>query len=238
MLKLVSFSKKNITDVAAEIGSSENRKKSSNMILASAIVKEILQKAQTQFSLKELNVIFCSGEGEIHQTYEFFKNLGTGHARPILFQNSLHNSTLGALSLELPHIASGLTLSDGDISFEAAIDAALASPSDLPVLILGVDAYNSEIQGLRSKSYGPSVSVTSGGCGGLFIPASHPLFYKLSGPIIKDIKFSRTSESATSSNYYPSNGLESIVENLATGASSFSLVRPYQHLVTVLTHEA
>ncbi len=48
--------------------------------------------------------------------------------------------------LEIPHLASGITISSGDISFETAIDVALASPSSLPVLIVGVDAYNEELK--------------------------------------------------------------------------------------------
>ena len=232
MLKLISFVKKNLQDVSAELELDSNRKKSANMVLASKILIELLEQTKKQFSLESVNVIFTSSEGELGQTFDFFKNLAQGRARPILFQNSLHNSTLGALSLELPHIASGVTLSNGDICFESAIDMALASPSPLPVMIVGVDVYNPQIQKVRAESYGPKISLTSGGCAAVFLPEAHPQFHSLHGPIIKDIKFSQTDKAAHLAGYYPSNGME-IISELLNSKKEFTLIRPHQHQVTV-----
>lgn len=237
MLKLVAFSSKNVSEILPLMDLGENRKRSKNMVLASEIVKELFVLANKKMEVREIDLLFCSGEGEIQQTYDFFANLNLGRARPILFQNSLHNSTLGALSLEVPHIASGITISSGDVSFESAIDTALSSPSELPVLILGVDAYNDEIGVIRQKNYGSKVELTSGGCAALFIPESHPLFNQISGPIIQDIKFETTTEEASFKNYYPANGMEIIAPLLHSGIKSFSIIRPHHHQITVITHE-
>lgn len=239
MLKLVAFAKKNFSDIEADLNDDKNRKKSHNMLLASRTVVDILfqMKNLPGLSENELDLIFCSGEGEIEQTFEFYKNLAQNRARPILFQNSLHNSTLGSLSLEVPNIASGITVSNGDLSFESALDVALSSQSANPILIVGVDAYNKEINLLRTEFYQDKIEFTVGGCGGLFVPESHRLFHSLQGPTIKDIKFESTAKSERFSNYYPSNGLEAIYEQLKLAHSKFSLIRPKGHQVTIFCHE-
>lgn len=239
MLKLVAFAKKNFSDIEADLNDDKNRKKSQNMILASRTVEDLLAQMQKLPGLAEtvLDVIFCSGEGEIDQTFEFYKNLAQNRARPILFQNSLHNSTLGSISLEVPRIASGMTISNGDVSFETALDAALSSQSSNPILILGVDAYSAEIKTLRTEFYQQQVDFVSGGCAGLFLPETHPLFNRLSGPVIRDIKFETCAHSQNFKNYYPSNGLEDIYQQLQSKASSFSLKRPKGQQVTIFCHE-
>jgi hypothetical protein len=237
MLKLISFVKKNLRDVSSELELDSNRKKSANMVLTSVLLNELLEQTQKKLKLESVNVIFTSSEGELQQTFDFFKNLALGRARPILFQNSLHNSTLGALSLELPNIASGITMSNGDICFESAIDMALAGTSPLPVIILGVDVYNTEIQKIRAESYGAGIELTSGGCAAVFIPSTHPLFASLPGPIIQDIKFASSTEPAKLTEYYPSNGMEAIYTQLQTAQKEFTLLRPHQHQVTVYAYE-
>lgn len=237
MLKLISFVKKNLQDVSSDLELDSNRKKSANMVLTSALLNELMEQTHKVIKLEEVNVIFTSSEGELQQTFDFFKNLAQGRARPILFQNSLHNSTLGALSLELPHIASGITMSNGDICFESAIDMALAGTSSLPVMILGVDVYTPEIQKVRAEAYGSGIELTSGGCAAVFIPATHPLFETVSGPIIQDIKFASSTETAKLIGYYPSNGMEAIFTQLQTAKKEFTLIRPHQHQVTVYPYE-
>ncbi|MBA2403953.1 MAG: beta-ketoacyl synthase chain length factor [Bdellovibrionales bacterium] len=239
MLKLVAFAKKNFADIEADLSLDKNRKKSHNMILASRTVEEILHqmKEVSGFSENLLDLVFCSGEGEIEQTFEFYKNLAQNRARPILFQNSLHNSTLGSLSLEVPLLSYGMTISNGDISFETALDAALSSQSGNPILIMGVDAFNEEIKFLRNESYQNKVEFVSGACAGMFIPEGHPLFNIMPGPIIKDIKFEMKAEADSFFNYYPSNGLEAIHEHLKTSTLPFSLNRPKGHVVTIICHE-
>lgn len=239
MLKLVAYSKKNSEDIALEKDDQKNRKKSQNMILALQAVEDIFKQMKDVqgFSDSLIDFIFCSGEGELEQTFEFYKYLAQGLSRPILFQNSLHNSTLGSLSLEIANISSGITLSNGDISFESAIDVALSFQSENPILILGVDFYNEEMKNLRSESFNNQIEFTSGACAGLFFPKSNHLFSSSKGPVIRDIKFESTSESSSYSNYFPSNGLEEIQKQLKMSTASFSIYRPKGHKVTLFCNE-
>ncbi len=236
MLKLVAHTKMRFPDIQMKMDADENRKKSVNMVLASEIVKDLWRKLPSDLDLSSLNIIFCSGEGELQQTFEYFRNLAQDRARPILFQNSLHNSTLGSLSLELPGITSGITVSNGELSFESAVDMALSSPSPFPFLIVGVDAYNEELKKVRSHVYKGKVELTTGGCAAFFIPSTHPKFRELKGKIISDIKFSSADTKDVFTDYYPAGGMESIAKVLElTGKKEYE--KPGHHKVTIITDE-
>jgi hypothetical protein len=234
MLKLVAFSKKRMEDFHPD-KMVEDRKKSQNMVLAIAVAQDILEQTKTHFSDSAIDLIFCTGEGEIAQTFEFYKNLANGErARPVVFQNSLHNSTLGALSLAVANISSGITVSNGDISFEMALDLALTSTSKNPILIVGADVYVDKVFELRKKSYEDHVDLVSGACAGFFIPHTHPLFDTFSEPTISDITIESNNNfsESTFSSYYPANGLEGIFEGLKH-SSHFSLNRPKHYQVHI-----
>lgn len=236
MLKLIAFSKKRLEDLK-EVLSVEDRKKSQNMTYAISVAKDLLHQIDGVHELADspLDMIFCTGEGEIAQTFEFYKNIANGErARPLVFQNSLHNSTLGALSLAIPNISSGVTLSNGDVSFEMALDLALASDSQNPLMIIGTDVYVEKIVDVRLETYKDQIDLVSGACAGLFLPHTHPLFNKLEGPIISNISLTSQSEKTFQSfqSYYPANGLEQIVESLKT-SNTFTLNRPNHYKVHI-----
>jgi hypothetical protein len=236
MIKLLASTQLRTQDISSLLELDINRKKSINMVFAGQLVKDLLKKIPPHFNLSSVNLILCSGEGELQQTFEYFRNLAQERARPILFQNSLHNSTLGSLSLEVPNIASGITVSNGDVSFESGIDIALSSPSSLPFLIVGVDAYNEELKKIRSTDYGNKVELASGGCAALFIPSSHKQFLELKGPVIRDISFSHAESTRTHNEYYPAGGMEYILDHLSKGAQP-EYERPGGHKVTIFTDE-
>ncbi|MBY0415561.1 MAG: beta-ketoacyl synthase chain length factor [Bdellovibrionales bacterium] len=233
MLKLVAFSKKRESDLLEEI-KNEDRKKSTNMTYATSASLAAL--SQVDESLKDaIDLIFCTGEGEVAQTFEFYKNLANGErARPLVFQNSLHNSTLGALSLSIPNVSSGMTLSNGDISCEMALQLALASLSPRPILIVGTDVYNDIVLDLRRETYGPLVAVESGACAALFIPEAHPLFKSIPGLVLSELTIvaQPTLSEEFFDSYYPANGLEAICDGLKN-SSNFKLTRPANYHVHV-----
>lgn len=241
MLKLIAFSKKRASDLQSQLDDESNRKKSSNMLFTIATANDILEQAKAYPFLNNIlfDVIFCTGEGEIIQTFEFYKNLANGErARPLVFQNSLHNSTLGALSLAISPIASGMTVSNGDISFEMAIDLALTSTSSNPILIIGTDIYNEKSLEIRKKNlYHEQVQLISGSCAGLFLPQSSPFYHHFKSPAISDIQIKTIESSHTEffPSYYPSNGLELIYEMLKT-SSSFTFNRPQNYQIQINTY--
>src|SRR5690606_22140019 len=77
------------------------RKASKNMITAFAATENLmasLTELMGEFG-DEVGIVLGSGHGEIEITLDFYEKLGKQNlARPILFQNCLHNSTLGFLS--------------------------------------------------------------------------------------------------------------------------------------------
>lgn len=241
MLKVVAFSKKRTSDLQSELDDESNRKKSSNMLFAIAAANDIFAQLKDHPILNNIliDVIFCTGEGELSQTLEFYKNLANGErARPLVFQNSLHNSTLGTLSLAISPIASGTTLSNGDISFEMALDCALASTSSNPILIIGTDVYNEKSLEMRKQgTYNDQIELVSGSCAGLFIPKSSPFYDHFKAPAIFDIQIKTVPTTHTEffPSYYPSNGLEFINEALKT-SSSFSYNRPQNYQIQISAH--
>jgi hypothetical protein len=84
------------------------------------------EDADRILSKKDWGLVFGTSHGELEVTKDFLVTLATkGLARPILFQNSLHHSTLGFISLKLGINGPGITVSNHFFSGEDAIAAAL-----------------------------------------------------------------------------------------------------------------
>ncbi len=80
----------------------------------------ILQENASRFAL-----VLGSAFGELETTKDFLKTFAdTGAARPLLFQNSLHNSTSGFASIHFHLTGPVITVSHGLFSFEHSLEAA------------------------------------------------------------------------------------------------------------------
>ncbi len=213
-----------MNDIEEEILDRKNRKKSTNMILCEKVIGQILE----EITLSEYDLIICTGEGELGQTYSFFSSLASkDHARPIFFQNSLHNSTLGSVSLQIPNIHLGISASNGFISYETGIEMALASSSTKPVIIVGIDAYPKELLEVKERIYGNEIKLKSGACGALFLKDStSELFKSHKGRVLTDICFNTHCEAPTSREVFPANGLEDILRKLSQNHTNFTVNRP------------
>jgi hypothetical protein len=83
-------------------------------------LKGLLQKNPASFSL-----VLGSAFGELETTKDFLKTLSeSGMARPMLFQNSLHNSTTGFVSIHFKFTGPVLTTSHGLFAAEHAFETA------------------------------------------------------------------------------------------------------------------
>jgi hypothetical protein len=240
MLKLINFNhfKYEIDPVILE--QEENRKKTPNMILAEDTLSKLITKAQeiSHDLTHQFDLYLCTGEGELSKTIEFYQGwVSQNRARPIIFQNSLHNSTLGALSLTFPGVSAGFTISNGETSCEMAIDMALSMTSKNPIIIIGLDVYIEEIKKIKQGHYDTAVELASGACSALFIPSAHPLFDKFPGPIIKDIKIEHKENNDSFKDHYPANGLEKICK-LMKEKSSFKINRPKHYEITVTCYDS
>ncbi|RYZ87050.1 MAG: hypothetical protein EOP06_13375 [Proteobacteria bacterium] len=88
------------------------RRATRNMALATLVTEKVLESLPVHVQKDEISFVVGTHFGEIDSTLEFLHGcyeLNT--ARPILFQNSLHNSTLGFVSMRLGLTGPAMTVS-------------------------------------------------------------------------------------------------------------------------------
>ncbi len=216
-----------MVDIQGFLGLPENRKKTINTLLAREVIRDLISifHGEDHFGF-QFDLILCTGDGELSQTFQFYQNLALkNYARPILFQNSLHNSTLGALSLEISGMQSGMSISNGCLSYENGIDLALNRQTDIPIIIVGVDSYPKELIDMKSSSYDGHVRLTNGACGALFTKIE-----KLEeGIIIEKIQYkfgTSNDKQGELLDFYPSDGLLDLVGLYSSAKSSLTIQRP------------
>ena len=116
-------------DLASLKAKPEFRKATVNMTSASASQDEALSPFSGELTSENLNssvLILGSSHGELETTVSFLDYLSqSGVARPLLFQNSLHNSTLGFLTMRLHLTGPALTVSNRFYTGEDCLDLAL-----------------------------------------------------------------------------------------------------------------
>jgi hypothetical protein len=135
------------------------RKATRNMAMAFSSLEKLVAGIPADV-LVDTGLVFGSSHGELETTKEFLKTLAEQKiARPILFQNSLHNSTVGFLAMKLGITAPTVTLSNGmhtaEDVFEAArvllIDGMLDS-----VFVTVADGVVPELRRVMEMNHSPS----------------------------------------------------------------------------------
>lgn len=135
------------------------RKATRNMAMAYASLEKIVSETPREI-LRETGLVFGSSHGELETTKEFLKTLAEQKvARPILFQNSLHNSTVGFLAMKLGITATTVTLSNGmhtaEDVFETARTLLLDGMVD-SVFVTVADGMVPELRSVMEMNHGPS----------------------------------------------------------------------------------
>lgn len=111
------------------------RRATPNMIASTMVCEKILNNKKP----KNLSIIYATHFGEIAASADYLLSLEKENlAKPILFQNSLHNSTLGFLCIALGQKGPALTISADQHMNQAIADAAdgLACISDSILICL------------------------------------------------------------------------------------------------------
>ncbi len=137
----------------------EFRKATRNMAMAYASLETLVAGMPAEV-LRATGLVFGSSHGELETTKEFLKTLAEQKvARPILFQNSLHNSTVGFLAMKLGITAPTVTLSNGmhtaEDVFEAARMLLLDGMLDT-VFVTVADGVVPELRSVMEMNHGPS----------------------------------------------------------------------------------
>jgi hypothetical protein len=102
------------------------RKATANMLAAYYACKKSVE-ALTDVQKSSLSFIVATSFGEVSSSLEFLTNLHDSKiAKPILFQNSLHNSTLGFVAIQLGLTGPALTISADANTDQAIGDTASA----------------------------------------------------------------------------------------------------------------
>ena len=236
MLKLVSYSTARPEDIEGELSNPGNRKKSINMLLSKHVLENTLLKSERLLDSKisSFDVVLCTGDGELDQTYQFFKDLSLNDkARPIFFQNSLHSSTLGSLSLDVKGIRAGYTVSNGLISAETGLELALSLNSNIPIVVIGVDAYKNGSFDYKSKIITNEVNLISGATAALFLGKKSHFFERANNITISDVLITKdeNAKELEVEEGYPANGIEKFVNLSKNESGILNIFRPEGHIV-------
>ncbi len=199
----------------------EFRKATLNMALACAAIDAMA----TTLPEGNLAAILATSHGELDATIQFLKNLGaSGVARPFLFQNSLHSSTLGFLTQRFALRGPAFTVSRGLFSGEDALELAsdlIAGGAVTHALVCGVDSVPPGFESMLAATYA-SPTLLGKGAGALFVAGEAP------SPAARraGIAHVRDGSHDAAMPYYDSNVIERIAAAVLSGKPPRELLLP------------
>ncbi|MBI3555799.1 MAG: beta-ketoacyl synthase chain length factor [Deltaproteobacteria bacterium] len=201
------------------------RKATHNMMLAWLSIEEALQPLAGRLAMDAM--VLGSGFGELEVTRNFLKGLAeSGLARPLLFQNSLHNATLGFLAMKLALTGPSITVSNRCFTGENCLEAAmllLQQGQCRSCLVTGVDALIPELAPALNAIY--PVPVTLGEGAATLLLVNDAGQRQLGLPILATLHDVTYDWNATgqadaeifSHGYYEADAIEILVERLRAG---------------------
>lgn len=207
------------------------RKATANMVKCYAAIEPMLEHFP---KLEGAGLVLGSSYGELAVTTEFLNTLETqGIARPLLFQNSLHNATLGFLAIRLGITGPSMTVSHRHFTGENCLEAAsLLLGSGTPLcLVFSVESRVSELGPAMRQNY-PSVVELGEGAAALLLATEETA--RASGrptlAVIDSVDTTSRRGDDLSGSYYDSDALERIVDAITasqvTGALPTELRLP------------
>ncbi len=120
-MKLLAEKTLQTSDVDMDSLDPSYRRATMNMALTTLTAEDVLKKLPAGVTRADVSFVVATHFGEVNSTLEF---LNTYHEtqvpRPILFQNSLHNSTLGFASIQLGMTGPCMTVSCDSETVNAA----------------------------------------------------------------------------------------------------------------------
>lgn len=210
------------------------RKASTNMLLAFKALKNLITPWKSLMEGESAGVVLGTSHGELETSKEFLKSYDQqGLARPILFQSSLHNSTLSFVAQALSFEGLALTTSNSFLSGEKALEtAALLLNQNVVKLcfVLGVDSVVSDLKSIYEALVPPFFKLGSG-CGGVLL--ANPDFVqktKLSAlGVLKGIEYLSVvypDKGKQIENYYDSNAIEGVATAMKSKLEEIRLLKP------------
>jgi hypothetical protein len=122
-MRLLAENTLSVSDVQVDSLAPTYRRASLNMSLATLCCEKTLRELPPDIDKDQLSFVVATHFGEVSTTLEFLNTYReTQTPRPILFQNSLHNSTLGFASIQLGITGPAMTVSCDVDTERAALD--------------------------------------------------------------------------------------------------------------------
>lgn len=210
------------------------RKASTNMLLAFQALDNLMKPWKGLLKDESAGVVLATSHGELETSKEFLKTYDAqGLARPILFQNSLHNSTLSFVTQALAFEGLAVTTSNSFMSGEKALETAalLLNQNVVQVcFVLGVDSIVADLKPIYDALVPTSFKLGSG-CGGVLL-ASAAFLQKTKTSalgILKGIEYLPdvlSDQTEVIENYYDSNALECLAVEMKRRPAKIHLLKP------------
>jgi 3-oxoacyl-[acyl-carrier-protein] synthase II len=185
-------------------------------------------------TLSDWGLVIGVDHGELEVTKDFLCTLhAKGVARPFLFQSSLHNATLGFLSMRLGLQGPGLTTTTMFFGGEdaLALGADLLAGGDCDAcLCLGVEAIDRDMKPVVSALLAPAATPGDGAAAVVLATRAFATRHGLGGPTLKRVACDRRVGAARASeaslaDYYGANAVAHVAAAWA-GARQTTLVLP------------
>ncbi len=230
---VISQARFELCDLSESSKKSDLRKATLNMLMAHATINKLIKPLALHVNNfdHEMAVVLGTGHGEMSSTKDFLKYYRIQNvARPILFQNSLHNSTLGFLSQLFKFKGPAITNSDryftGEKSLEIAqllLDQKLVSYC----LVIGVDSLVQELDNPFRLIYPECVNIGQG-CGAVLLSNEEGLnkLKIIPKAIIKSISYDLNKQHLPGiwfNDYYDSDAIEKLVIYLELNSKPHNL---------------
>jgi Beta-ketoacyl synthase, N-terminal domain len=212
------------------------RRATRNMALAYLTISDLcetLPSGWLESHADRLAFVVGTSHGELEPTVQFLRGLGSsGIARPFVFQNSLHNATLGFLSQIFGFRGPAFTVSHHYFSGEDALEIAIDLLSDVSspyALVVGIDGLISGTERAFQSTYPPGTELREGAGAVLLGPLDETRLTPLAW--LGDCRRERTSLSPSTSPHYDANAVEALARAVREGAPSpLELVKPNRYL--------
>lgn len=201
----------------------------------SRLPQDLCARLQTN-RFENMCTVLGTSLGEIEVTREFLVTLDQqAMARPILFQNSLHNAVNGFITLALGLRGPSITVSNRFMTSENAVQTAqlLMNPqTPFALLICGEIVVQDFLAGI-SKNY-PVGTKLKAGASAAFLATEEAIQEFGLKPLawIQEVRIGGRGV-FTDSEYYDSNGLEKIICSLPSSKKELQLIKPDGSVSTV-----
>lgn len=228
----------------------EFRKATINMMLAAASLDEAFAQVPMLQGCEYVSsaaLVLGSSYGELGTTISFLEQLSqSGMARPLLFQNSLHNSTLGFLTMRLKLLGPAMTVSNSLVTGENCLELAATLLNDKNVPYCVVTAVDSIVTELRLED-AHTIGSTGEGAATVVVTTREQAELR-KWPVLaylERIEYHQASDQASKAadgpNAYHSDAIEKLIAHLRSGvrADTLTLRKPNgSHTIVHLEHNA